>query len=552
METSSPIDKEGIAQIREIICVMGELFKPSYGPKGMDKLLFDHFNNHMIITNDGGTILEDIGDLLKPEFSKYIIKWGQILKKEQNDGVKSFYILLANFFKIAEDLQNQCIPTPLLLQAIEIIKNEWRIFLKNHSYIIKMSSNQIDEDREAFLVDYIHSIIQGKLSLKNTEHISRISVEIIKKLGKNMEDSWFNLNNHLQIVKVPGSSVPNTHLYPGIFLGKSPNNLTILPDVGLNNPRILFIKQKLYIDLPDGGDLGPNGPEFDIRLSPDQELDAMKKFLGNYAQCTFEKLQSVNPNVIITEKGTSRDLESLLTKNKIILVRRAKPEEFTLIARYLDAKIVENIEEISEKNIVTAEKIQWKKIGKDRKLIIDLNPSQLKDKGLGTLIIGGSVWYACETVETLIRKNIAILQKLMENGKFFLGGGNTEIRFIRFVREKLYSKNGIQVTQEKVRYIVEKLIEGFYVIPETLAISCGMDPIQTITELTSKIENSDGDHSRYGINVLTSKVQQMQYAKVFDNFSARKNLILHVLTILQQIIRIDKVISIRHKTIKRE
>jgi len=583
-ENKKPIT---IERINEVLILLADFFKTAIGPKGLDKVLYEHFNNHMIISNDGGTIIDDLGDQFKPEYAKLILNWGRVLKKEQGDGIKTFYMQLGSIIQIITALEPE-IPKRPILDALQVLEICWDAFCQNAAFKMekiyqdqkreeKMNqvSSQIQDHELRFLKKYLFSIISGKISDNNSKHLINIIIEMLEKIGERLYKPWFDIKNHFQVVKVPGASVKESRLYNGIFLGKMPANESLLRNGAINDPRVLLIKQKLYIDLPDGGNMGPQGNEYSIKLSAADGVASLNNFSKQYATDLYKKIEKVNPNVVITEKGVAKYLEGLFERNNILLIRRAKPEEFSFLAKYLGVTPVENLDEIGEKHIAVVNSVVKEKIGRDFQILLKYNPNKKnKGKEVGSLLVCGSIWYVCEEIEVLLKKLLRTSREFLKDRRYFLGGGNTEFRFIHFTNqilapitaqekghiekeEKLpYFDNHlvdkINTLSPKAHYALKKILSSFHYLSEGLIESSGRDPIANRINIASQLVKSKNIMNPIGFDVQTGSIAQMDKKQIYENFQSKKALYKKIFSIAKQIARIDKVISKKHQIKKNQ
>lgn len=542
--------------VLEIIKIIAEYFKTSFGPKGLDKLLFDKFNNNLLVTNDGGTILKDLADQLNPQYSKFVLKWGKNLYEQERDGVKTFYIILAEFLKNIEDLKSANISNSLIIDAFNIINCKWQDFLDNVKSINTISEPLNDEN---FILNYLKSIISGKLSDSNIEHLSKLAVETIKRLGNYCLTPWFHPDYSLKIELIPNAFISDSKIINGTIIGKEPVNLSLIPPTGIINPRIILVRQKLYLDLPDGGKAGPQGFEMEMRFSKIEDISKIHEQEGNFAAESLFYIDKVAPNVVITEKGVDRQLESLLNKKGIILIRRAKTEDFEYIARFFNVKIIENLEEISNENVCVASNLNFEKIGRDYQIIIRDDKSFPNTKNtitpigsgdiysippIGTILICGSMWSVCEEVKRLYIKLIHSLIDLIKNKTFFYGGGNMELSLTLFLRDKGIFLNKISADKSKILYCYNQLVDSFLIIPRLLLESIGLDPLSKIPELIARYRSGE---KNIGVDLNKCQLCKMDESHVYENFTSKKILFNMLFEVLTQIMRIDKVVQIKTK-----
>lgn len=547
-------------KVIEIVKILAEYFKTSFGPRGLDKLLFDKFNNNILVSNDGGTILKNLADQLNPKYSKFILNWGKILYENEKDGIKTFYIILSEFLKRIEELKALNFPNGLILDTINVINRNWVEFTEKN----KTTNIIIDPlNNENFVLNYLKSIIAGKLSNLNINHLSKLALETIKRLGNYCLTPWFYPEYSLKIELIPGALISDSKIINGTIIGKEPVNLSLIPPTGIENPRIILVRQKLYLDLPDGGKAGPQGFEMEMRFNKIEHIAKFHEKENEFAEEAMVYIDKVAPNVVITEKGVDRQLESLLNKKGIILIRRAKTEDFEYLARFLDVKIIENLKEISSENVCVANNLNYEKIGRDYQIIIRnnisssiTNPKILEKKitgdiysipPIGTILICGSMWSVCEEVKRLYIKLIRSLIDLIKTKTFFYGGGNLELSLALFLRHNSEYLNQINENKSKIIYCYNHLIDSFLIIPRLLLESVGLDPLLKISELIARFKSGE---KRLGVDLNQCQLNNMDETNIYDDFSSKKILYNMVFEILIQIIRIDKIFQIKTKNLK--
>ena len=514
----------------------------------------------MLVSNDGGTILNELLEHMEFKLSKFALKWGKSLKDSHGDGVKSFYILLSEILKKTEKLLKQGVPRGAVLTAIGLINENWEKFCNKSE--LNIDADMIEN--QDFLNDYLLSTIYGRLSIGNAKHLVKMVLNACDLLGNYILSPMFRPEKFFRRVFVPGSLIKDSHIMNGVLIGKAPVNLSILPKQGLNKPRIMLIRDKLYTDLPDDGQTSPSGFEFDFKINDPLKLRDLNNSLKDKSKSIFLKINKFSPNVIITHKGVDRNLESLLNINNITLVRRAKTEEFEYLGRFLNVEIVDNVNEISEINIATADRLVYERIGRDMQIVIkknSLNPLNSRDSthskfnkkleslektknnipSMGSIIIGGSLWVVCEEVERLFLKLIKSFQSLKKHNKIFYGGGNTEIKFIRFIKKQGYENN----INPKTAYALNKLTESFKIIPYLLIQNSGMDAVALINDLNAEFISGN---INVGFEINEKSIMNMKNVGIYENYKSKSYMFKLLFEALNQLVRIDVILIKKKKT----
>ncbi|MBD3352640.1 MAG: hypothetical protein GF364_14230 [Candidatus Lokiarchaeota archaeon] len=523
------------ARLIQICKIIAEYFKGSFGPKGLDKLLYDKFDNNILISSDGGTILEDLKEHIELKLAKFILTYGKNIYDRNGDGVKTFYILLSEMLSIFQKLTEQGISRGIILESLDKIKEQWIKFTQ-HSLLERSREKILKNER--FLSSYFISLIYGKFSNSNTKHIADLAVKISCMLGNKPLAAWFDPKTFIQFQFLPGTFITESKILNGCIISKEPVNTTIIPGHSLLKPRILAVKMKLYLDPPDGSESGHQGYEYDIKFKNGQDHNDFTKYMEDRSIKIVNNLLKLKPDLIITHKGINRDIESLLNKNDVLLIRRVKTDEFENLTRVLEIEAIGSINDISDRNLGIAERLTYKKIGREKKITIELPKN--KKRAIGTVLIGGSQWIVCKQVKRGLLKLIYAYINLLRMPKILYGGGNTELAFAQYLKKSLSSQNFRIKSNYKIIYCIQEILEGFYIIPSLLMENAGINSKKGLSILISKYIN---DVRNIGFNVINLQIEDMRHAHVYDNFSAKNHLYLTLFESLKQIVRIDKIIN---------
>ena len=524
------------------IYILQELFTSSFGPKGLDKLLLNHLDNDMIISNDGATILDELNEYLEPQFAKIVIGWGKTLSRQFSDGVKSFYLLLGELSKKIEELDGQGIPRGLILKALSTIQTSLPTFFKSSLFTPTSSLNS------EILYHIIFSLFSGRLASSNLDALFRVFEPLLPNLLLLFSETNFarsNLESIVQFEMNPGTRVQETQFIPGVLIAKPPVNASLIKEGIQQKARLLLVSEKLYFDLPDGGQLGPQGFEVELNLNTPDAPQQIQQFMRKKAEHWASLLLACRPDVIITERGVHRDVQGMLEKHGIIIIRRAKPEDFQQLLHFLNNKAVEDVTQIEDSHISLID-YEWKKIGRDRHFLIQKSalksehiPNNLNNLPfLGTFLVGGANWYVCEEVRRFIKKILQFLFQYIHYQKMAPGGGRTELHLAKFILD-------LSPNNPNIAYIVQHLATAFEIIPRCLLQSTGVDLQDYLSRLKHSIFFLNQSTV---INLASPKLfEDMHTAHIMDDFSAKEQIIKMVLEISIQLWRIDSGWKIKRK-----
>jgi chaperonin GroEL (HSP60 family) len=100
-----------------------------------------------------------------------------------------------------------------------------------------------------------------------------------------------------------------------------------------------------------------------------------------------DKIRSIGANVVLCQKGMDDIAQHYLSKSGILAVRRVKESDMFKLSKATDARLVNNLDDLSESDLGTAALVEERKVETDKWVFIEgcKNP-----KAVTILIRGGS------------------------------------------------------------------------------------------------------------------------------------------------------------------
>jgi len=209
--------------------------------------------------------------------------------------------------------------------------------------------------------------------------------------------------------------------------------------------------------------------------------------------------------------------------------RRISKSDVEKLARATRAKIVSNLNEVSQEQLGQADIVEEVKRGDDVFTYVRgcQNPKAL------TILIHGGTDHVVEEMERAIKDGLGDVSAALKEGKIVAGAGAIEIELSRKLRE--YSKT----LGGREQLAVEEFASALEFIPTTLAENAGLDPIDVLTELKAAHENE-----KYaGINIFTNKVEDSLRAGIIEPAKIKSQAINSASEVAMMILRIDDVLA---------
>lgn len=490
--------------------LISEVVRSSLGPRGMDKMLVDGLGD-VTITNDGATILKEI-DVQHPA-AKMMVEISKATDNEVGDGTSSVVVLAGALIEKAEELITKDVhPT--------IIVDGYRKSALKSIEIFNHLAQKIDPGNKSELIRVARTSMQTKLVSRDSDELSEVVVNAALQVSEPNESAYIIDIDDVKVEKKAGGSLRDTKLIKGIVLDKEVVHGGMPKRV--EKAKIALINSALEIEKT----------EFDAKIninSPDQMkmfLEEENKMLKNMV----DKIISSGANVAICQKGIDDIAQHYLAKSNVLSVRRVKESDMTKLSRATGARIVNNLEDLSSKDLGSADLVEERKVETDKWVFIE----GCKHPKAVTILIRGGSQRVVDEAERSIHDALMVTKDVMEKPLIVAGGGSPESYVAGKLREWSSTLSG------REQLAADKFAESLEVIPLALAENAGMDPIDTLTELRSK-QTKGSKWS--GIDARGGKVVDMSKQDIVEPLSVKEQIIKSATEVASMILRIDDVIA---------
>ena len=490
--------------------IIAEIVRTSLGPRGMDKMLVDTLGD-VTITNDGATILKEI-DVQHPA-AKMLVEISKSTDNEVGDGTTSVVVLAGALLEHAESLILQDVHPTVIVDGYKKASNKAKQHLKD-------IAEQVTADDKSTLLKIAKTSMQTKLVRKESDKLADIIVQAVLAASVKDGDNYTIDVDDIKVEKKAGGSISDSSLLQGIVLDKEivhsgmPKQAT--------NAKIALINTALEIEKT----------EIDAKInisSPEQ----MKSFLdeeNKMIKTLVDKLTKSGATVVFCQKGIDDMAQHYLSKAGILAVRRIKESDLTKLAKASGARIITNLDDLSEKDLGVADLVEERKVEEDRWVFVE----GCKHPKSVTILLRAGQQRVVDEVERAVHDAIMVVKDVMELPSIVAGGGAPET----FVATKIMS--WAKSLEGREQLAAEKFAEAMESIPLSLSENAGMDPIDTLTTLRSKQLKGD---KWTGIDVMKSKVADMKSSDIIEPLSVKNQVISAATEAACMLLRIDDVIA---------
>ena len=490
--------------------IIAEAVRTSLGPKGMDKMLVDSFGD-VTITNDGATMLKEM-DVEHPA-AKMMVEVAKAQDDEVGDGTTSVVVFAGELLGKAVELMDKKIHPTVIIDGYRTAQEKALEFLKEIAI-------KVDPTDREMLKKVAKTSMASKLIAGESDYLSELAVDAVLQIAEK-EDGKYKVDiDMVKIEKKQGGSVRDTRLIRGLVIDKEVVHPG-MPKV-VKNARIGLLNAPLEIEKT----------EFDskIHIETPEEMQAYLDQEEQMLREMVEKVKKAGINVLFCQKGIDDMAQHFLAREGIMAARRLKKSDMEALAKATGARIVTNIDDLSEKDAGYAELVEERKVGDDKMIFVEgcRNP-----KAVSILIRGGSERIVDEA-ERSIHDALCVIRDVVEEPSIVAGGGAPEVELARRLRRYADTLTG------RERLAVEAFADALEVIPTTLAENAGMDPIDAISEMRSRHEKGE---LWVGLDPFAGEVADMAKLDVYEPMQVKAQMVKSATEAATMLIKIDDVIA---------
>jgi thermosome len=492
--------------------LVAEVVKSSLGPRGMDKMLVDTLGD-VTITNDGATILKEI-DVQHPA-AKMVVEVAKSVDNEVGDGTTSSVIFTGALLEKAEELIDKNVHPSVIVDGYSAASNE---ALK----VLDKIAIKVKTDDKDLLAKIANTSMYSKLVSEDSPVLSKIVVDatqLIADINEKTKALKVDLDN-VKVEKKAGGSIHDTSLIRGIILDKEVVHSGMPKRI--EKAKIALINSPLEIEKTE--------MSAEIRISDPQQMQMFLEEENNMLRAMVEKIKTSGANVLLCQKGIDDIAQHYLSKYGILAVRRVKESDMTKLTKATGARLVNNIDDLTSKDLGSADLVEERKVETDKWVFIEgcKNPKAV------TILIRGGSQRVVDEADRSLHDALMVLKDVLEKPFIVAGGGAPEAYIATHIRNWSSGLAG------KEQLAVIKFAEALETLPIALATNAGMDPIDTMAELRAK-QNKGIKWT--GINVRSANVLDMYKQNVLEPVVIKEQIIKSATEAACMILRIDDVIA---------
>ena len=484
--------------------------RSTLGPKGMDKMIVDAMGE-VIVTNDGVTILQEM--TIEHPSAKMIVEVAKTQEDEVGDGTTTVVVLAGEFLKSALVLLEKGIHPTVIVKGYRLAANKALEILREIAKPITLKDKQT-------LIKIAQTAMTGKGAEQSREVLSELAVKAIIDVAEQDGDSIKVDIANIKIEKKVGGSIEDSELVEGIILDKERAHSGM--------PRQVYKARVALLNSP----LEIKNTEIDskIQITDPMQMQAFLDQEESMIKSMADKVINSGANVLFCQKGIDDLAQHYLSKAGILAVRRVKQSDMQKLAMATGAIIVNNIADLTQKDLGNAGNIEELKVGNESMIYV----RECKNPKSVTVLVRGGTEHVVDEVKRAVDDALGDLSATLNVGKIVSGAGSTEIELA--MRLKKYSES----LSGREQLAVEAFANSLEVIPRTLAENAGLDPIDIVASLKSA---HDRKEITAGIDVFSGKIKDAEKMGVIEPLKIKTQAVSSAAEVAIMILRIDDVIS---------
>jgi chaperonin GroEL (HSP60 family) len=342
---------------------------------------------------------------------------------------------------------------------------------------------------------------------------------MIAELNEKTKTLKVDLDN-IKVEKKAGGSMQDTSLIKGIVLDKEVVHSGMPKRI--EKAKIALINSPLEIEKTE--------MSAEIRISDPQQMQMFLEEENNMLRAMVEKVKSSGANVLLCQKGIDDLAQHYLAKDGILAVRRVKESDMLKLTKATGARLVNNIDDLSSKDLGSADVVEERKVETDKWVFIEgcKNPKAV------TILVRGGSQRVVDEADRSLHDALMVMKDVLEKPFIVAGGGAPEAYIATHIRNWSSSLEG------REQLAVIKFAEALETIPISLATNAGMDPIDTMAELRAK-QNKGMKWT--GVNVRSTTVSDMFKQNILEPVVIKEQIIKSATEAACMLLRIDDVIA---------
>ncbi|KAG8194791.1 hypothetical protein JTE90_017232 [Oedothorax gibbosus] len=492
-----------------------DVLKTNLGPKGTMKMLVSGAGD-IKITKDGNVLLHEMQ--IKHPTATLIARASTAQNDEAGDGTTSTVLLIGELLKQADIQLAEGVHPRLLYEGFEYARDKALEVLES----VKIGG-EMDRDR---LISIANTSLKTKVNAKLADCLTEICVDAVNAIRR----PGAPIDLHMvEIMQMKHKTETDTQLVRGLVL-----------DHGARHPDMKKRVEDAYI-LTCNVSLEYEKSEvnagFFYKSAEEREklVSAERAFITERVKKIIELKKTVCDGtkkgfVVINQKGIDPMSLDLLCKEGIVALRRAKRRNMERLTLACGGEALNSVDDMTPECLGEAGVVYEHVLGEDKFTFVE----DLRNPLSVTVLIKGPNQHTLALIKDAIHDGLRAVKNAIEDGCLVPGAGAFEIAaHSALVKAKGQVKGRAQLG-------VQAFADALLVIPKTLAVNAGYDPIDVVLKLMQEYEGSQGQ--LVGLDIDSGEVIVPEVSGIMDNYRVKKQLLCSCSAIAGNLLLVDEIV----------
>merc|ERR1712061_881580 len=257
----------------------------------------------------------------------------------------------------------------------------------------------------------------------------------------------------------------------------------------------------------------------------------LRKYEAEKFDEMVKQVKDSGTTLAICQWGFDDEANHLLLQRELPAIRWVGGPEIELIAIATGGRIVPRFQELSADKLGHAGLVREISFGttKDRMLVIE----ECQNSKAVTIFLRGGTKMIIDEAKRSMHDALCAVRNLVRDNRVVYGGGASEISCSLAVSKEADKIKTIE------QYAFRAFADALESVPLALAENCGLDPINTLTEIKSRQVSES--NPALGVNCMEMGTCDMKEQSVIETLHSKKSQIQLATQLVKMILKIDDI-----------
>ena len=436
--------------------VFADLLRPTYGPRGLDKMLYKT-DGTTAVTNDGAKIVAEL--MVKHPAAKMFVSMAESQENSCGDGVTGTLLFSAELLIEANRLLRKG------LHPLTVVDGY------NRANIIAQET--ISNRTIACTPETLQEVAITSLTGKGAEGAASVLSKMIVEALNIVDGDTDSITMH----KTNTGGLVDSKILHGIVVRRR-ILLDALPSI-IENAKVATIN----------GDLAPRKQirTAEIEIEEAAQLEAFLDAEEKTRDTLSETLLASGANVFLCSGSVDKGLLHRLMRSGCFAAGEFDDSELRNASFATGSRIVEHLADISSDDIGSAGRLVAERRASTDQVEDMIRLESCPSPKVVTCEVGGANNLAAEEAIRAIHDSLRSTGLAMRTNRLIDGGGATHMACALAIREASEHEAG------RNRLAMEAFARAMEIIPTTLALNAGTDALDRVLELRAAHRNGASD-----------------------------------------------------------